>query len=404
MVDQLNNHYAASLSTLDREIISYVPQGGNWKDIPESVPSQRLENIRVSYREGKGSRSTYYGRMREDMPAHTISTYFPRPGNGCNIHYDQDRTITQREAARLQSFPDSFTFYGSISAINNQIGNAVPPLLGYQIAEALPFKGQFIDLFAGAGGLALGFTWAGWKPVIANDIDASALVTHAANIPGETIAGDIQDQRIIEQIMQTAKDARRLNPRLPLFILGGPPCQGFSTANYRTPKDQRNWLFKAYAKLVEEIRPAGFIFENVTGITNFEKGAFFSMILDELGRYVEAVKPMKVNCANFGIPQRRERVVVVGGSTNLVTSFELLPVTRVRIITKAVSAITNRGVSECSPVVCSTRDALSDLPKVLPGEDGSNSGYLSEPKNDYQALMRGSITPKDYLEKLRNPI
>jgi DNA (cytosine-5)-methyltransferase 1 len=66
---------------------------------------------------------------------YTINTYFNRPGNGCNMHYSQDRTLSQREVARLQTFPDSFEFKGSLTAINNQIGNAVPALLAYQIAK-----------------------------------------------------------------------------------------------------------------------------------------------------------------------------------------------------------------------------------------------------------------------------
>ena len=164
------NHYAAKLSDLDMQIVNCVPPGGNWKDIPETIPSQRLAQIRESYKAGKGSRSTYYGRLRPEMPAYTINTYFNRPGNGCNMHYEQNRTLSQREAARLQTFPDSFEFKGSITAVNKQIGNAVPVLLAYQIAEQIPFKGQFVDLFCGAGGLALGFVWSGWKPVIANEI------------------------------------------------------------------------------------------------------------------------------------------------------------------------------------------------------------------------------------------
>ena len=74
------NHYASSLSELDMQVIKCVPPGGNWKNIPESVPSQRLAQIRESYKAGKGSRSTYYGRLRPDMPAYTINTYFNRPG------------------------------------------------------------------------------------------------------------------------------------------------------------------------------------------------------------------------------------------------------------------------------------------------------------------------------------
>ena len=249
------NHYAAKLSDLDMQIINYVPQGGNWKNIPESVPSQRLVQIRESYKEGKGSRSTYYGRLRSDMPSYTINTYFTRPGNGCHIHYEQDRTLSQREAARLQSFPDSFSFEGSLSAINTQIGNAVPPLLAFQIANSIPFKGQFVDLFCGAGGLALGFIWAGWKPIIANDIDAKAIATHKHNIGEEAICGDINSEDVINNIVAACEKARIENPDLPLFVIGGPPCQGFSTANTRRgAEDMRNWLFKAYVKILRKIK------------------------------------------------------------------------------------------------------------------------------------------------------
>ena len=81
----IDNHIAPSLSELDMVGISYVPEGGNWKSIPESVPSKRLDQIRRSYAEGKGSRSTYYGRLTRDMPAYTISTNFNRPG--CRVQY-----------------------------------------------------------------------------------------------------------------------------------------------------------------------------------------------------------------------------------------------------------------------------------------------------------------------------
>ena len=109
------------------------------KNIPLSIPSKRLENIRKT-----GGRTTYYGRLRWDYPSYTITTYFNRPGNGCSIHPDdsqskkpQHRLISFREAARLQSFPDSFRFYGSNSSKYLQIGNAVPPLLAKNVARSL---------------------------------------------------------------------------------------------------------------------------------------------------------------------------------------------------------------------------------------------------------------------------
>lgn len=386
------NHYAAKLSDLDMQVVNCVPPGGNWKDIPETIPSQRLVQIRESYKAGKGSRSTYYGRLRPEMPAYTINTYFNRPGNGCNMHYEQNRTLSQREAARLQTFPDSFEFKGSISAVNKQIGNAVPVLLAYQIAEQIPFKGQFVDLFCGAGGLALGFVWSGWKPIIANDIDKYAIETHKANIGGRAICGDINEENVFNTIVGAALKAKQENPDLPLFVLGGPPCQGFSTANTRRGvNDMRNWLFKAYAKIVKAINPDGFVFENVKGITNLDGGRFFELVKMELETSVDKIKINKVNAANFGIPQRRDRVIIIGGDRQLVDEFSMTPITEVY----------KDGQIGILPQIIGVREALGDLPSIAHAEDGSEKEYVYEASNPFQKLMRGKIQPREYLESYK---
>lgn len=387
------NHYAAKLSELDMMMMKHVPPGGNWKDIPESVPSQRLAQIRESYKAGKGSRSTYYGRLRPDMPAYTINTYFNRPGNGCHMHYEQDRTLSQREAARLQTFPDSFEFKGSLNSVNNQIGNAVPVLLAYQIAKEIPFKGQFIDLFCGAGGLALGFVWAGWQPIIANDIDKDAIETHKANIGKEALCGDINSDEVFNKIVDAAILARKNNPNLPLFVLGGPPCQGFSTANTRRgADDMRNWLFKAYAKILKAIKPDGFVFENVKGITNLDGGRFFEMIKTELEQCVEKIEVNKVNSADFAIPQRRERVIIIGGSSELVDSFSMSPIT----------GVYKDGQVGFLPQVIGVEDALGDLPVLSQAEDGSKYEYQTPATTAFQKFVREEITPDEYLVSYRS--
>lgn len=386
------NHYAAKLSDLDMLIVRSVPPGGNWKDIPETVPSRRLEQIRESYKAGKGSRSTYYGRLQPDMPSYTINTYFNRPGNGCHIHYNQNRTLSQREAARLQTFPDSFEFKGSLGAINNQIGNAVPVLLAYQIAKELPVKGQFVDLFCGAGGLALGFIWAGWEPVISNDIDKSAIETHITNISGKAVCGDINSEDIFQQIVQTALKAKKDNPDKPLFILGGPPCQGFSTANTRRgAADTRNWLFKAYVKIVKAIQPEGFIFENVKGITNLDGGNFFEMIKKDLEECVDKIKVNKVNSVDFAIPQRRERVIIIGGNRKLVEEFSLTPIT----------SLYKNGQTGMLPQIIGVKDALEDLPRLNHAENGSCYDYNTCAKTPFQKFVRGEITPDEYLNSYK---
>ena len=128
----LHNHIAPGLSKLEWEQVQHIPAGGNWQNIPDTIPSQRLEQIRRS-----GGRTTYYGRLEFDKPSYTITTYFNRLGNGCNLHPSQNRIISTREGARLQSFKDSFTFYGSKTSQYKQIGNAVPIGLGEAVGTAI---------------------------------------------------------------------------------------------------------------------------------------------------------------------------------------------------------------------------------------------------------------------------
>ena len=394
---QIPNHYAASLSELDLRIARAVPPGGNWKSIPESVPSARLAQIRESFAAGEGSRSTYYGRLRADAPSYTINTYFPRPGNGCHLHYDfeggQHRTISQREAARLQSFPDAFVFHGSRSSVNQQIGNAVPPLLAYQIARTLPFTGTFVDLFSGAGGLALGFRWAGWKPVLANDIDESFLATYQANVHGSIVPGDIRDRQVYADILAQCRKARRAHPSKPFFVLGGPPCQGFSTAgNRRSMDDDRNWLFRQYKGMLESLQPDGFVFENVTGLLNMEGGRVFDMIRGQLRTQAKHLHVWKLRAEEYAVPQRRTRVVLVGDNVGANLDSQPEPVTRLEVVPDLFD---RRG-----PAI-TVGEAVSDLPPLEPGEDGSSMNYLGPPSNPYQELMRGTLDPAGYLSCIR---
>jgi DNA (cytosine-5)-methyltransferase 1 len=385
------NHFTPSLSALDLEMIRHVPPGGSWKNIPSTVLSERLKQIRRSFEAGEGSRSTYYGRLHPDKPSYTINTYFNRPGNGCFVHYDEDRMISQREGARLQSFPDHFVFAGSRGAVNKQIGNAVPPLLAYHIAECLPNKGVFIDLFCGAGGLALGFEWSGWRGILANDKDASALQTYEQNLQTKTIPGDIQQDIVFRQIVEKGRQGFHAAGGSPTFILGGPPCQGFSTAGKRrSMDDDRNNLFIPYAALLTELKPDGFIFENVPGLLNMEDGEVYRLIREVLRVSGYAVRTWILQSELFGIPQRRKRVILVG----LKEEQQLLPPV------PTTSFEEKSRLFEKLPPTVTSKEALDDLPSLAPGEDGSNLEYENEPANLYQRLVRGQLTVREYVSSL----
>lgn len=378
------NHVSPKLSELDLMFARAVPPGGNWKDIPESVPSQRLKQIRESYARGEGSRSTYYGRLLSGEPAYTISTYFGRPGNGCHLHFDasQDRTISYREAARLQSFPDSFVFTGPNTAIAKQIGNAVPPLLAYWLAKAFGKPGILVDLFAGAGGLSLGFHWAGWKSAVASDIDEHAMATFAKNIHQNVLVGDIRAREIRSGIIKLATVDTN---NLPRILVGGPPCQGFSTAgNRRSREDDRNHLFKDYCALVESVSPDAFLFENVTGLLNMEGGAVFAEVVAELKKVATEVRVWRVAADEYGVPQRRKRVIIVGFRT--LEPFQL------------ATGPLSSGLFGGAPV--SVGEALGDLPALTAGQDGSAFKYRTTPQTPFQRLMRGEIEASAFVDTL----
>lgn len=397
------NHLAPTLSDLDLRMARSIPPGGNWQDIPEDIPSKRVQNIRESYRNGGGSRSTYYGRLKPDAPSYTINTYFNRVGNGCHLHYDyeggQHRVLSHREAARLQSFPDSFVFTGGRGKVENQIGNAVPPVLAYFIASTLAdtsaagTSGQveFVDLFCGAGGLSLGLKWAGWSPIVANDKEDYYTKTYRKNIHDEVVLGDIRDDEIMDEVVTKAEDLA--SPNSPTWVVGGPPCQGFSTAgNRRSMEDQRNWLFKQFKQVIETLEPDGFIFENVTGLRNMANGRALEVIEEELDDVVDDSSTWTLQSEEFAVPQRRTRLFIVGVKGE---DESISPPTRVTRFQKGQSFFEN------SLPAVTVAQAIGDLPALEPDTDGSHLEYAHEPEHPYQAFMRGHIDVGEYIEELR---
>jgi len=155
-----------------------------------------------------------------------------------------------------------------------------------------------VDLFCGAGGMSLGFRRAGFRSVRAIDSWTSAVETYRTNLGTEIEEGAIDDDTVLP-------DAD--------VIVGGPPCQGFSSAGARRKGDHRNTLVNVFARLIARARPRAFVFENVEGFITHDDGRF---ILDLLGPLISSgywVHVRKVNAANYGVPQHRKRVLAIGG-------------------------------------------------------------------------------------------
>jgi len=175
-----------------------------------------------------------------------------------------------------------------------------------------------ISLFTGAGGMDVGFTRAGVDVISANDIDRDACLTYEANHPKGIIkCGDINEYLI---------DIRRFK-EIDL-VFGGPPCQGFSVAGKMNPNDLRNELLWEFMKAVELTKPRAFICENVKALAVLDKWSKIRQRLFCLASQLGySCKLVMLNSSEFGVPQSRERMFLIGfrdikDVSNLETQFE----------------------------------------------------------------------------------
>ncbi|MFX0111887.1 DNA cytosine methyltransferase [Bacillus pumilus] len=175
-------------------------------------------------------------------------------------------------------------------------------------------KPTLVDLFCGAGGLSLGFTQKGFRVVFANDIEKSALRTYSFNHP--EIDGKYITMGGIEDIAHNVK--KYISESVDVLI-GGPPCQGFSTANrQRLIDDPRNVLYKYYVESVKNLRPKLFVMENVKGMKNVA-----NQVVEDFNTNVDVhydISYVMLNARDYGIPQNRERLIYIGVRDDIVKS------------------------------------------------------------------------------------
>ena len=232
-----------------------------------------------------------------------------------------------------------------------------------------------IDLFAGCGGMSLGFELAGFHPVLAVEKDAWASETYASNHDGvNVVTNDIRE----------ITHPHREYPVGDVFgVVGGPPCQGFSLSGGRDPKDPRNSLFMDFMRFVKDFKPPFFVMENVPGILSSVTRMgepVRDVILSEAKTIGYNVKVMLLDASHYGVPQSRHRVFFVGIRADY-------PFDPARLTPKA---------TESSPVTI--REALSDLPKIEAGGGTDSMAYATPPENDYQRWCRqGSSVVENHI-------
>lgn len=359
-------------------MIRDIPPGGNWRHIPTGL-SDRVDQIKRRSKKGI-VHTTYYGRLRTDAPSYTVSTYFSRTGNGCFLHPTQRRLISLREGARLQSFPDRVRFLGPRRAQYEQIGNAVPPILGYAVGRTLP-GGSVADLFAGAGGLSLGLEMAGMRVVYATDISPHACATlNAAH--GRDIAS-VEDLSKPDRLEDVARDIlKRAGGSLDV-LAAGPPCQSFSTAGGRDHTDVRASLLWVPLRLAELVRPRVLLIENVQGILSSAKRTLPSRIADAMTTLGLTPHMALLRAEEHGVPQRRTRVFFVGIADGTWSP----PPARFSRVGADMSLFAQPPVT--------VGEAISDLPALEPASGVDESRLTATPESEYQAWARGLVDIED---------
>lgn len=237
----------------------------------------------------------------------------------------------------------------------------------------------FIDLFSGCGGLSLGMTMAGWQGIFAIEKAGDAFKTFEANFlcGPSSIRFDWPEwlekrAHSIEDVLKDHEaDIRRLKGSIDV-VAGGPPCQGFSFAGRRNKNDPRNRLFEQYVQFVSDVRPKAVVLENVNGMqiahgaskrgkavrSGPKPKSYYQKLVEALDGIGYVAEGWIVNAADYGVPQHRPRLVVVGLQRSLESRLE-------GGVSSAINYIRASGLRQLHefnfPERLSAKDAISDL-------------------------------------------
>ncbi len=236
--------------------------------------------------------------------------------------------------------------------------------------------GTVVDLFCGCGGFSLGAEMAGFRSLVAIDVDPTLQSAYRKNFPGtKAIRGSVAD-------VDASAWRQFIGNTRPDALIGGPPCQGFSWIGKRQKDDPRNSLIGHFYRHVQELRPKFFIMENVEGLLDGENVDMLMSAMEQVSGTYCVLDPVIVNAAHFGAATKRRRVVVVGYDP------------------AEVDPITVDMIQPVEPSRLSTvQDAISDLPPPIPEDkDEMNFGWarypeIGAPLSKYAKQLRAAPPP-----------
>lgn len=269
----------------------------------------------------------------------------------------------------------------------------------------------YIDLFAGCGGLSLGLHNAGWKGVFAVEKNPDAFQTLKHNLIDKkkhfnwpVWLGEPRNLEIDQLIEDHHEKLLSLRGKIDM-VVGGPPCQGFSTAGNRKENDVRNGLIRSYLRFIALVQPKIIFFENVKGFTQkFEKNkskglAYSQFVVRALQLFGYDVEGQMVDFSDFGVPQKRTRFILVGVRKEVAKKKNITATVFFENLAKnKFQFCADRSLPQKPGV----EDAISDLLKsngVVPTTDrtgGFSSGIYSRSKSAYQTYLRKGSTGKPH--------
>ncbi|MAN75406.1 MAG: DNA (cytosine-5-)-methyltransferase [Henriciella sp.] len=199
-------------------------------------------------------------------------------------------------------------------------------------------KPSIVDLFSGCGGFGLGAEWAGFETIVAVDKDPDLQSSYSLNFPrARAVVSDVNE-------LDDAFWRKILRGKRPAGVIGGPPCQGFSTIGKRAPDDIRNTLLASFFKQVSIIQPDFFVMENVAGILDPKFSEMLQSSMSSIIDDYRILQPITISAEKFGAPTKRKRVLVIGARND--SAIDLKPSD---FVPKQTSLVT-------------IADAISDLP------------------------------------------
>lgn len=246
---------------------------------------------------------------------------------------------------------------------------------------------QAIDLFSGAGGFHIGFEKEGFEIKLCIDNDDLVERTHKRNFPNIPIIN--RDIRTVSsEEIKTYLDDGTVD-----VIIGGPPCQGFSTIGKRVSSDPekrakhdpRNELVLTYAGIIREIRPKFIVMENVKGILTLQNGAYLQNVLAQLHEAGYDAKYKLINMADYGVPEIRERVVIIGNRIGLPAEFPVQD--------------HSDNPEDGLPMWNNCWDAIKDLESLCDTPEFNHVALKHTEKNiaRYKLILEGGRLPEDNL-------